>query len=132
MKKNIAVQVDDLTVAYNYKPVLWDIDLEIPEGVLMAIVGPNGAGKSTLIKSILGILKPIAGSVSIFGKSYEKQRHLVAYVPQKGSVDWDFPTTALDVVTMGTYGSLGWIKRPGQKEKKRIFRSVGKSWYACF
>ena len=118
----IAVQVDDLTVAYNYKPVLWDIDLEIPEGVLMAIVGPNGAGKSTLIKSILGILKPIAGSVSIYGQPYEKQRDLVAYVPQKGSVDWDFPTTALDVVMMGTYGSLGWIKRPGQKEKKRHSR----------
>src|SRR6056300_1338165 len=80
----IAVQVDDLIVAYNYKPVLWDIDLEIPEGILMAIVGPNGAGKSTLIKSILGILTPIAGSVSIYGKPYEKQRELVDYVPQKG------------------------------------------------
>ena len=114
----IAVKVDDLTVAYNYKPVLWDIDLEIPEGVLMAIVGPNGAGKSTLIKAILGILKPIAGSVTIYDKPYDKQRQLVAYVPQKGSVDWDFPTIALDVVMMGTYGSLGWIKRPKQKEKK--------------
>ncbi len=122
----VAVKVDDLTVAYNYKPVLWDIDLEIPEGVLMAIVGPNGAGKSTLIKSILGILNPIAGSVSIYGKSYEKQRALVAYVPQKGSVDWDFPTTALDVVMMGTYGSLGWIKRPGQKEKKLALEALEK------
>src|SRR5690554_4230498 len=118
MEEKIAVRVDDLTVAYNYKPVLWDIDLSVPEGVLMAIVGPNGAGKSTLIKTILGILKPIAGSVSIFGKPYEKQRNLVAYVPQKGSVDWDFPTTAFDVVLMGTYGGLGWIKRPGAKEKK--------------
>ena len=77
MSNTIAVQVDDLTVAYNYKPVLWDIDLEIPEGVLMAIVGPNGAGKSTLIKAILGILKPIAGSISIYGKSYEQQRSMV-------------------------------------------------------
>ena len=102
MKEEIAVAIDDLTVAYNYKPVLWDIDLTIPKGVLMAIVGPNGAGKSTLIKAILGIIKPIAGSVTIFGKPYKNQRKLVAYVPQKGSVDWDFPTTALDVVLMGT------------------------------
>ena len=122
----LAVKVDDLTVAYNYKPVLWDIDLEIPEGVLMAIVGPNGAGKSTLIKAILGILKPIAGSVSIYGKPYNKQRSLVAYVPQKGSVDWDFPTTAVDVVMMGTYGSLGWIKRPGINEKKAALEALEK------
>jgi manganese/zinc/iron transport system ATP- binding protein len=121
-----AVQIDDLTVAYNYKPVLWDIDLVIPEGVLMAIVGPNGAGKSTLIKSILGIIKPLAGSVQIFGKPYKKQVDKVAYVPQKGSVDWDFPTTALDVVMMGTYGSLGWIKRPGQKEKKLSLEALEK------
>ncbi|MAB58123.1 MAG: peptide transporter, partial [Aequorivita sp.] len=75
--QSLAVQIDDLTVAYNYKPVLWDIDLSVPEGVLMAIVGPNGAGKSTLIKAILGIIKPIAGTISIFGKPYAKQRKLV-------------------------------------------------------
>lgn len=126
MKDRIAVQVDDLTVAYNYKPVLWDVDLSVPEGVLMAIVGPNGAGKTTLIKAILGIIKPIAGSISIFGKPYDKQRKLVAYVPQKGSVDWDFPTTAFDVVLMGTYGSLGWIKRPGAKEKKLALECMQK------
>ena len=126
MKEEIAVAIDDLTVAYNYKPVLWDIDLTIPKGVLMAIVGPNGAGKSTLIKAILGIIKPIAGSVTIFGKPYKKQRQLVAYVPQKGSVDWDFPTTAIDVVLMGTYGSLGWIKRPGKTEKKAALEALEK------
>ncbi len=119
-----AIEINDLTVAYNYKPVLWDIDLTIPEGVLMAVVGPNGAGKSTLIKSILGIVKPLAGSVQIFGKNYDKQREKVAYVPQKGTVDWDFPTTALDVVMMGTYGSLGWIKRPGTKEKKASLEAL--------
>lgn len=118
MKQKTAVQIDDLTVAYDFKPVLWDIDLAVPEGVLMAIVGPNGAGKSTLIKTILGIVKPIAGSVSVFGEPYKKQRKRTAYVPQKGTVDWDFPTTALDVVLMGTYGNLGWIKRPGKKEKQ--------------
>ncbi|WP_027075479.1 metal ABC transporter ATP-binding protein [Maribacter antarcticus] len=127
MNNNLpAIQIDDLTVAYDYKPVLWDIDLVIPEGVLMAIVGPNGAGKSTLIKSILGIIKPIAGTVQVFGKPYKKQVDKVAYVPQKGSVDWDFPTTALDVVMMGTYGNLGWIKRPGQKEKKVSLEALEK------
>lgn len=125
-EKPYAIQIDDLTVAYDYKPVLWDVDFKVPEGVLMAIVGPNGAGKSTLIKSILGIIKPIAGSVTIFGKPYKKQVDKVAYVPQKGSVDWDFPTTALDVVMMGTYGSLGWIKRPGQKEKKASLEALEK------
>ncbi|MCK0159152.1 metal ABC transporter ATP-binding protein [Allomuricauda sp. F6463D] len=125
-KKHPAIQIDDLTVAYDYKPVLWDIDLVIPDGVLMAIVGPNGAGKSTLIKAILGIIEPIAGSVQVFGEPYKKQVDKVAYVPQKGSVDWDFPTTALDVVMMGTYGSLGWIKRPGQKEKKAALEALEK------
>ncbi|HUH46016.1 MAG TPA: metal ABC transporter ATP-binding protein [Arenibacter sp.] len=126
MDKKIAIKVDDLTVAYNFKPVLWDIDLAIPEGVLMAIVGPNGAGKSTLIKAMLDIIKPIAGSVTIFGEPYKKQYKEVAYVPQKGSVDWDFPTTALDVVLMGTYGSLGWIKRPGQKQRKEALEALEK------
>lgn len=124
--EKIAVRVDDLTVAYKYKPVLWDIDLTIPEGILMAIVGPNGAGKSTLIKSILGIVKPVAGSVTIFDQPYEKNRLQVAYVPQKGSVDWDFPTTSLDLVLMGTYGKLGWIKRPGFHEKKDALEALEK------
>ncbi len=132
MKQKNAITVDDLTVAYNYKPVLWDIDLAIPEGVLMAIVGPNGAGKSTLIKSILGIIEPIAGSVSVFGKPYKEQHKEVAYVPQKGSVDWDFPTTALDVVMMGTYGSLGWIKRPKAPQKKQALEALEKVGMLAF
>ena len=124
MAATLAVKIDDLTVAYKYKPVLWDIDLEVPEGILMAIVGPNGAGKSTLIKAVLGIVKPVAGSISIYGRPYRKNRSLVAYVPQKGSVDWDFPTTGLDVVMMGTYGNLGWIRRPGNKEKKASLEAL--------
>lgn len=126
MEHKMAVTVDDLTVAYKYKPVLWDIDLQIPEGVMMAIVGPNGAGKSTLIKAILDIVKPVAGTVTIYGKSYRKNRSLVAYVPQKGSVDWDFPTTSLDVVLMGTYGQLGWVRRPGYNEKKAALEALEK------
>lgn len=119
-----AISIHDLTVAYNQKPVLWDIDLEVPEGVLMAIVGPNGAGKSTLVKAILDIQKPLAGSVTIYDKPFRQNRHLVAYVPQKGSVDWDFPTTAFDVVLMGTYGQLGWFRRPGQKERKKALEAL--------
>jgi len=112
-----AIEVTDLTVAYGEKPVLWDVDLDVPQGVLMAIVGPNGAGKTTLIRAILGMLKPAAGRALVFGKPYEEQRKLVAYVPQRGSVDWDFPTSVLDVVLMGRYGHLGWVRRPGQADK---------------
>jgi manganese/zinc/iron transport system ATP- binding protein len=112
-----ALSVTDLTVAYKDKPVLWDVDLEAPSGILMAIVGPNGAGKTTLIKAILGLVRPAAGQVSIYGRPYHQQRHLVGYVPQRGSVDWDFPTDVQDVVTMGRYGRLGWFKRPGKQEE---------------
>jgi manganese/zinc/iron transport system ATP- binding protein len=112
-----AVEVTDLTVAYGEKPVLWDVDLEVAPGVLMAIVGPNGAGKTTLIRAILGMLKPAAGQALVYGRPYEEQRRRVAYVPQRGSVDWDFPTSVLDVVLMGRYGRLGWVRRPGSADK---------------
>jgi manganese/zinc/iron transport system ATP- binding protein len=97
-----AIAIRDLTVAYRETPVLWDIDLDIPAGTLTAIIGPNGAGKSTLIKAALGLVPAAAGSVEIFGRPYDEQRLQVGYVPQRGRVDWDFPTTALDVVLMGT------------------------------
>lgn len=112
-----AVSVKDLTLAYNDKPVLWDIDLNIPQGVLLAIVGPNGAGKTTLLKAILGLLKPAAGKVEIFNRPFKSQLRRIGYVPQRGSVDWDFPTNALDVVMMGTYGQLGWFRRPGHMQR---------------
>ena len=119
-----AIQVDDLTVAYREKPVLWDVDLTVPAGVLMAIVGPNGAGKSTLIKAALGLVPAAAGQVRVHGRPYAEQRKLVGYVPQRGSVDWDFPTSVLDVVTMGTYGSLGWLRRPGRRERERSLAAL--------
>src|SRR5688572_12660935 len=112
-----ALSVTDLTVAYQEKPVLWDVDLEVPPGVLMAIVGPNGAGKSTLIKAALGLVRPAAGQVLVYGRPYAEQRRLVGYVPQRGSVDWDFPTSVLDVVLMGRYGRLGWVRRPGPEDR---------------
>lgn len=120
------VQVEDLTVAYEDIPVLWDIDLNIPKGVLMAVVGPNGAGKSTLIKAMIKLVKPITGRVTYEGHSYEEKRKKISYVPQRGSADWDFPTTVLDVVMMGRYGHLGWIKRPGKNEKIKAMEALSK------
>ena len=128
-----AIFVRDLTVAYEDKPVLWDIDLDILNGTLTAIVGPNGAGKSTLIKSILDLVHPSAGTVRVFGEAYKRIRKEVGYVPQRGSVDWDFPTDAVDVVMMGLYGRLGWFKRPGKAEREtamECLEKVGMSDYA--
>ncbi|MEM9557731.1 MAG: ABC transporter ATP-binding protein [Acidobacteriota bacterium] len=113
-----AVEIHDLTVAYHTQPVLWDVDLELPEGELIAIVGPNGAGKSTLLKTILGLIDPITGWVKICGASLRRRRSWIAYVPQRESVDWDFPTSALDVVTMGLYGTLGWFRRPRREHRE--------------
>ncbi len=128
MKESVyAVEVHDLTVAYDVKPVLWDIDLEIPSGKLAAVVGPNGAGKTTLIKAMLGLLKPVSGAVRFGNIPDEKHRkNRIAYVPQSGSVDWDFPATALDVVMMGRYGHLGWFRRPGKIERQMAYDTLEK------
>lgn len=112
------LSVRDLTVVYREKPALWDVDLEIPAGQLCAIVGPNGAGKSTLIKAVLGLVPVASGQVRFFGQSLAQARKRIGYVPQRGSVDWDFPTSALDVVMMGLYGRLGWFRRPGRLERE--------------
>ena len=125
---SIALEIHDMTVAYHRRPVLWDIDMQIPEGKLVGIVGPNGAGKTTLIKAALGLVPLASGKVEIYAKSYQQQRHLVGYVPQRESVDWDFPVTVRDVVLMGTYGHLGWFKRPGKKQYEiadRCLQQVG-------
>lgn len=122
------IEVHDLTVAYQTRPVLWDVDLILPEGKLIAVVGPNGAGKTTLLKAVVDLISPAAGSVHIYGKPYRQQRHLVAYMPQRTSVDWDFPTSVLDVVLTGTYGRLGWFRRPGRAERslaRRCLERVG-------
>ena len=131
-ERPIALSIDDLTVAYNSKPAIWDVDLDVPEGVLMAIVGPNGAGKSTLIKAVLNLIPRAAGTVRFYGKPYEKARSLVGYVPQRGSVDWDFPTSVIDVVTMGLYGKLGWFRRPGRKERDLALHALDQVGMADF
>jgi manganese/zinc/iron transport system ATP- binding protein len=128
-----ALAVRDLTVAYRDQPVLWDIDLTVHAGTLMAIVGPNGAGKTTFIKAMLDLVEPAAGLVRFFGQPYDAVRERVGYVPQRGSVDWDFPTNALDIVMMGLYGRLGWIRRPGREEREEAYAAleeVGMEAYA--
>lgn len=126
MDKKNAIMVEDLTVAYHEKPVLWDVDLEIPYGVLAAIVGPNGAGKSTLLKAILGIVKPTAGKVMVMGEDFKVGKTRIGYVPQRTAVDWDFPTTVIDVVLMGSYGRTGWIRRPARQELFKAMEALEK------
>lgn len=112
------LDVHDLTVAYHRKPVLWDVDLVLNQPHLACILGPNGAGKSTLIKAILGLVPAASGSVQVFGRSLDAERRRIGYVPQRESVDWDFPISVFEVVLMGTYGRVGWFRRPGRKERE--------------
>jgi manganese/zinc/iron transport system ATP- binding protein len=121
---DIPLAVHDLTVAYHRKPVIWDVDLDIPEGKLVGIVGPNGAGKSTLMKACLDLIPKTSGEVAIYGGSYRSQRRLVGYVPQRESVDWDFPVSALDVVAMGTYRQLGWFRPVGKRQKRQAMDAL--------
>ena len=122
------LEVHDLTVSYDRRPVLWDIDFEVPSGTLMAIVGPNGAGKSTLIKAVMGLVPLASGYVRVFGQELSESRLRVGYVPQRNSVDWDFPTSVRDVVLMGRYGRLGLFRRPRASDRDRAaeaMRQVG-------
>jgi len=127
-----ALEVRDLTVAYQKRPVLWGIDLRIEQGLLVGILGPNGAGKSTLIKAVLGLLPPSHGEIRIFGEPYKQVRHRVAYVPQRTAVDWDFPVTVLDVVLMGRYGRLGLFKRPAKADRDAALESLEKVGMSAF
>lgn len=119
-----ALHVEDLTVTYGAEPALWDIDLDVPPGVMAAIVGPNGSGKSTLLKTVLGLVRPVAGHVRLFGHRMAEMRGRVGYVPQRSTVDWDFPTTALDVVTMGLYARIGWLRRPGRDHRAQAMAAL--------
>jgi manganese/zinc/iron transport system ATP- binding protein len=137
MEKEISIQsaleVHDLTVAFDRKPVLWDIDLTIPKGKLVGIIGPNGAGKSTLIKAIMGIIPPSSGYVHVFDKPLDEVRKQISYVPQRESVDWDFPASVMDVVLMGRYSKLGLFKRPRKADRDvamDCLKKVGMEAYA--
>ncbi len=120
------LSIHDLTVAYRRKPVLWDVDLDLPEKRLIALVGPNGAGKSTLLKAALGLVPAVSGDVKVYGRDYKEQRRLVAYVPQRESVDWDFPVNALDVVAMGRYRRIGWLRPVGRADREAAMVALGK------
>lgn len=108
-----------LTVSYGEKPVLFSVDFVTPKGAMLAIIGPNGAGKSTLIKAALGIVPRVTGEVTVFGRPYAQARHRIAYVPQRASVDWDFPATVLDVVVMGLYRDIGFLRFAGRRHKDK-------------
>ena len=129
---NSVIHVEDLTMAYRETPVLWDIDLDVPEHVRCAIVGPNGAGKSTLLKGILGLVKPVSGAVQLWGKPLSAVHKQIAYVPQRGSVHWDFPTTVFDVVLMGRYAHLGLVHRPGKEDRALAMEALDKMKMADF
>jgi manganese/zinc/iron transport system ATP- binding protein len=122
--ENPILEVHDLTVSYDQNPVLWNVDLSLPAGQLVGILGPNGAGKSTLIKAVMGLVSPTSGYVKVFDKPLNDVRARISYVPQRESVDWNFPASVLDVVLMGTYGKLGLFRRPGKKEKDLALKSL--------
>lgn len=116
----------DLTVSYDRKPVLWGVDLTLPAGALVGVIGPNGAGKSTLIKAMMDLLPAGSGYVRIFDKPINEVRNRISYVPQRESVDWDFPASVFDVVLMGSYGKLGLFKRPRKADKDAAMDALQK------
>ena len=124
--QNPIVEVHDLTVSYQKKPVLWDIDISLPQGKIIGIIGPNGAGKTTLLKVIMGLLSSDSGYVKLFGKSIKQVRKQISYVPQKESVDWDFPASVLDVVIMGRYARLGLFQRPQKIDQEKAMACLQK------
>lgn len=121
-----AVLVEKLIVHYDKTPVLWEVDFSIPKGHVVGIIGPNGAGKSTLLKALLGLIKPISGQMSFFGLPYSKIRKKIAYVPQRTSVDWNFPIQVLDVVLMGLYGERGILKWVRKEDRMRAEKALGR------
>ncbi|QNL20626.1 ABC transporter ATP-binding protein [Hyphobacterium sp. CCMP332] len=116
--QNPILEVHDLTVSYDRKPVLWGVDFSVPKGQIIGILGPNGSGKSTLLKSIMGLIPISSGYIKIFDKDIDDVRKKVSYVPQRESVDWDFPASVFDVVLMGRYGHLGLLKRPRKADRE--------------
>lgn len=126
------LSVHAMTVAYHRKPVLWDVDYDATPGKLIAIVGPNGAGKSTFIKACLGLVPMASGSVEFWGQAYRKARRRVGYVPQRESVDWDFPVSALDVACMGRYRAIGWCRPVSKAHRQAALECLDRVGMADF
>ncbi len=124
--ENPVLEVHDLTVSYDKNPVLWNVDFSIPKGKLVGIIGPNGAGKSTMLKSVMGLVDKQSGYVKVFNKDLDEVREQISYVPQRESVDWDFPASVLDVVLMGRYGRRGLFKRITKEDKAIAMASLEK------
>lgn len=129
----VPLSIRDLTVAWHRKPVIWDVEFDVSAGELVGIVGPNGAGKSTLLKSVMDLIPRVSGRIEIFGRPWKDQRQRVGYVPQRESVDWDFPVSVLDVVTMGLFGRIGWLRpilKRHREAAQRALERVGMGEYA--
>jgi manganese/zinc/iron transport system ATP- binding protein len=126
--QTLPLSIQDLTVAWHRRPVIWDVEFDVSPGRLVGIVGPNGAGKSTLLKAVMDLVPKASGRVEIFGRPWRESRQRVGYVPQRESVDWDFPVSVLDVVTMGLYGRIGWfgrVRRIHREAARRALEQVG-------
>lgn len=119
-----AIEVKNLTVSYGPKPALLDVSVTIEQGQLVGIIGPNGSGKSTFIKAVLGFVPRDFGRITILGHDQDQAKGLVAYVPQRGAVDWDFPITVGDVVMMGRYGEIPWWRSPGPEDRRVVAESL--------
>jgi manganese/zinc/iron transport system ATP- binding protein len=119
-----AIEVSELTVNYEKTAVLWDVTFSITAHQIVGILGPNGAGKSTLLKALLGLIKPLSGTVNFFGAPLKKVRQKVGYVPQRSSVDWEFPITAFDLVLMGRYGKMGFLKWASKADKEAVWEAL--------
>ncbi len=131
-QRTTALEIHDLTVSYNRKPVLWGVDLKLPSGVIAGVIGPNGAGKSTLIKTIMGLIPAASGYIKIFDQTLDDVRKRVSYVPQRESVDWEFPASVMDVVLMGRYGQLGLFRRPRKADKDAAMECLEKVGMEAF
>ncbi len=127
-----ALEVEQLSAAYRKTTVLHDVSFKVPSGSLTGIVGPNGAGKSTLIKALLEMHPRLSGKIAFFESTFKKKKSKVGYVPQRGSVDWDFPTDALDVVMMGMYGQIGWFKRPKRSHREKALKALDQVGMSAF
>lgn len=124
MEEKYALTLENVTMAYDIKPVIFDISMKVPSGTSVAIIGPNGAGKSTLLKGLVGLAKPITGQIHYDDQPLKSKRSQIAYVPQKDSVDWNFPATVFDVVMMGRYAKLGYFKRPNKLDKQKVIEAL--------
>lgn len=126
------LSVEGLSASYRKNKVLDNVTFDVQQGTMTSIVGPNGAGKSTLLKVILELHPRLAGSASFFGAPYQKVKSRIGYVPQRGSVDWDFPTNALDVVLMGLYGKIGWLKWPKRTHREQAMEALAEMGMADY